>query len=607
MVGALLVSLLLAGAGPGSPSADAGSLVERLKRAVHGLTAGWVRGRRQSQRSEPDPFDHLAASQVGYGPSMPKHFTSPRPFASFRVVSEHDGTVVLLGGPPARSVRTTALGPIDAVWIGDFSALVAPGRYRILADNGLRSHPFEVSPTVFDPAVRAVQRWFYYQRAFTAVAMPYAEGPWVHDSDVAKAPAGVAGGWHDAGDFSIYSASLNVALFWMLEAWSDFAPPGDDTHIPESGNGVPDLLDEARWGISWLLSVQDAQGGFANTTCAGGYRGYGKNTHRSMPGYSVGEVGPIATARAVGTLAYASTVFRAHDGAFADRCLAAARTGYAYLSTRQGDDADGPSCPAYRADGNHEVGRHVRMYAAAGMLLATGEARFRDDFERNYEELRYTPDYHHVNGFAARIYLRAPEGEPARKRALRKRLGGLADLARADGEGNPFGLAPQYQWGSISASLHRTGSFSAPGCLEEPARPGDCEQALASVHHALGRNYLQFCYVSGLSGVTRGMRHAFHHWLAALQAEPFLFPGMVAGGPNPAPDLNDVSYPRLFSTSLWGYWDDPAFPRDPSVPIDGRYTDNDSWSTNEVAVNWQGAALYNLYLAQWVAQGRPRR
>jgi Glycosyl hydrolase family 9 len=103
------------------------------------------------------------------------------------------------------------------------------------------------------------------------------------------------------------------------------------------------------------------------------------------------------------------------------------------------------------------------------------------------------------------------------------------------------------------------------------------------------------------------MSHAFHHWLAALQARPFGFPGMVAGGPNPTPDVNDVSYPRLLSLSLWGYWGDPAHPRDGSVPVDGRYTDNDSWSTNEVAVNWQGAALYNLYLAQWVARGRPRR
>jgi endoglucanase len=37
---------------------------------------------------------------------------------------------------------------------------------------------------------------------------------------------------------------------------ADFLPGEDDTDIPESRNGVPDLLDEARWGLEWLLSVQ---------------------------------------------------------------------------------------------------------------------------------------------------------------------------------------------------------------------------------------------------------------------------------------------------------------------------------------------------------------
>jgi len=48
---------------------------------------------------------------------------------------------------------------------------------------------------------------------------------------------------------------------------------------------------------------------------------------------------------------------------------------------------------------------------------------------------------------------------------------------------------------------------------------------LANVHHALGRNYQQMAYVSGLPGVAHGRTHGFHHWLAALDATPFLFPG----------------------------------------------------------------------------------
>ena len=87
-----------------------------------------------------------------------------------------------------------------------------------MADNGLSTYPFDVGAAVFDPAIRAVQRAFYYQRAFTAVEPKYAEGPWTHGDDAARAPAGVRGGWHDAGDFSIYNAMAASSLFWLLEA-----------------------------------------------------------------------------------------------------------------------------------------------------------------------------------------------------------------------------------------------------------------------------------------------------------------------------------------------------------------------------------------------------
>ncbi|TMB29873.1 MAG: hypothetical protein E6J65_02320 [Deltaproteobacteria bacterium] len=575
------------------------------KRAAKRALRHWNSRNRFAIRVVESPFAHLAASQVGYGPSMSKQFSSAKESGGFRAIRERDGAVVFVGGAPVRSVKTDLLGAIDKVWIGDFSGLDAPARYRIEADNGDASFPFEIGPQVFDQPVRAVQRWFYYQRAFTAIDAAHAEGPWVHPSDAEKAPPGVRMGWHDAGDLSIYSASLNTALFWLLEAYSDFRPADDATNIPESGNGVPDLLDEAKWGLEWLLSVQDPSGGFRNVTCQERYGAYGTNTPNSVPAYRPGEVGTLATARAVGNLAYASTIFRAYDPGFADRCLQAAARGYGYLKQHWSENSDGPTCPAYRADGNAELGRHARMFAAAGMLLAAGESRFRDDFEESFIDLQYDPSYHHLNGFAAQLYLRAPAGNPARKRDLRDRLRALAASSRADGEKHPFGWATRYHWGSIGAAFTRSGSYNVKACLDDPfTNAADCDQALANVHYALGRNLLQLCYVSGLPGTTRSRSWAFHHWLAALRARPHDFPGMVAGGPNPAPDPNDGSKPDGWPVPVWGYWGDPAFPRDGSTPLDGRYTDNDSWSTNEVSVDWQGAALYSLYFAQWAARRR---
>ncbi|HMK72022.1 MAG TPA: glycoside hydrolase family 9 protein [Myxococcaceae bacterium] len=574
-------------------------LVRAAAGRVTGLPA--LLERRWTRDREP-PFAHLAASQVGYAPSMRKEFTSPAPFQSFVVRDERSGEVVLRGGGPARALDTDLVGATSRVFTGDFSALVREGRYRVVTDGGLLSHPFAVSGAVFDGPLRSLQRWFYYQRAFTDVSAPYAEGPWTHPSDAHLAPPGVRGGWHDAGDLSLYSAPLNAALFWLLLAFADFAPRSDDTDIPESGNGVPDLLDEARWGLAWLLSVQEASGGFRNTTCQDRYGPYGTNSPHTVPPYRNGEVGTLATGRAVGSLAFAASVFRPLDPAFADRCLAAARAGLGYLEAHAGENSDGPTCPSARRDGDREVGRQVRMFAAAGMLLATGEPRFLSMFEENYSPPAYDPGFLHLAGHAALLYLRAPAADSARKAALRLRLRANADQAVAEGRVHPFGWSGRYHWGSLGAALLRTGLFSAPMCIADPAGDAaDCDQALSSVHYLFGRNGRQFCYVSGLSGVTRGMRHGFHQWLAALQAVPRDFPGMVAGGPCQSPEPTDRSMPFARPLPIWGYFGDPAFPRGVETPVEERYTDNDSWSTNEPSVEWEAESVYHLHLARWLA------
>ena len=572
----------------------------------------WLRGyprwlQRAAIGPEAPPFPRLATSQIGYGPSMGKQFSSPKRFASFQVVTT-SGEVAFEGGPPVREVHTDALGAIRTVWVGDFTPLRAPGRYRIVTDDGVSSYSFDVGPRVFDATVRAVQRAFYYQRAFTEIDAAHAQGPWVHASDAALAPLGVLGGWHDAGDFSLYSASTNSALFWLLSAVADFSPRDDDTGIPESGNGVPDLLDEARWGLEWLLSVQAPGGGFHNTTCQERYGPYGTNWPERMASYRLGEVGTIATGRTVGTLAFASVLYRPYDVAFAERLLEAARTGYRFLREHPAENSDGSTCPAMRQDGDATVGQDVRMYAAAGMLLATDDRRFRMDFEESYQPLQNDPSYLRSNVYAALLYLRASAGDPDRQRAIRRELRRRAEEVRGDGERHPFQWAGRTFWGSIAAGFQRTAGFSAPVCLDDPVEAvADCEQVLANVHYALGRNYQQIAYVSGLSGVSRGRTHAFHHWLAALDATPYLFPGLVAGGPIAAPEPADVSVSHGHPIPIWGYWGDPAMPRDASTPLEGRYTDNDSWSTNELDIDWQGVTLYNLYFAQWWASGASRR
>jgi hypothetical protein len=93
--------------------------------------------------------------------------------------------------------------------------------------------------------------------------------------------------------------------------------------------------------------------------------------------------------------------------------------------------------------------------------------------------------------------------------------------------------------------------------------------------------------------------------MKALNADPYHFPGALAGGANATPDWNDNSYPNHTPYPVWGYRGDPGNPRDNNTPVEGRFTDNDSWSTNEVCVNWNAVLVYNLHAARTIAHGTP--
>ncbi len=579
----------------------------RLVRGVAvDLASAGVRALRARDVSRAVLPPRLMMSQVGFAPGDAKHFTATTKVTRFVVIRDIGGDVVW-EGPGASPTGDPADPAAPSRWGGDFSPLAVPGRYKVRTDTGLESAPFTIAADVFDEPRRLVQRVFYYQRAFTAIAPAHAEGPWVHATDAARAPPGVRGGWHDAGDYSLYNMTTVSSLYWLLEAHRDFAPGDDAANLPESGNGVPDLLDEARHGLEWLLSVQTADGGVRNSTCLTTYGAYGANPPEAGSAYVHGEVGTLATARAVGIFGAAAPIYRLVDAAFADRLVAAALRGWQFLEGRPDEHSDGPTCGAYRQDGDVRAGRATRMFAAAGLLVATGDTRFDRAFAASFVEIDEEPSPYRFSAYAALLYRRAAAADPARVAAIDARLATVArEIVTAAGR-HPYGWTGRYVWGSLAIGFERAGLLIAVCLTQAPAVPTACRVARSSLDYAFGHNSLGFAYVSGLPGVTTGRRHAFHHWLATLDATPFLFPGAVAGGPNARPEPADGSRPLARPRAVWGYWGDPAMPRSASTPLDGRYTDNDSWSTNEVAIAWQAPAFYNLAFAAWAARQAPQR
>jgi endoglucanase len=142
-------------------------------------------------------------------------------------------------------------------------------------------------------------------------------------------------GWHDAGNYDMYVPSTAPSAHGLLRAFEKNPQlfTDKDTQIPESGNGVPDLLDEAKWGIRWVLSMQAEDGGF---------RVREANEMIGEPGTVppdqdktarwVDRVGSASTGKGCALAAAAARIYAKYDPPFAARAEASAKRAWAWLS-----------------------------------------------------------------------------------------------------------------------------------------------------------------------------------------------------------------------------------------------------------------------------------
>ncbi|HCE42263.1 MAG TPA: hypothetical protein DET40_01785 [Lentisphaeria bacterium] len=169
------------------------------------------------------------------------------------------------------------------VWEMDFSDFKTPGRYRVIVPGAGASFPFGISAKVYNHVLGTLMRGFYHQRCGTELLAEYTRftHPLCHKDD-ARIPAieeykcdeadfypqeankviPCAKGHHDAGDYGKYVTNGSLVVFNLLLPFEIF--PGkmqfDNSPLPNSGNGIPDLIEEAKWELDWLSNMQDSDG-----------------------------------------------------------------------------------------------------------------------------------------------------------------------------------------------------------------------------------------------------------------------------------------------------------------------------------------------------------
>ncbi|MBN2202482.1 glycoside hydrolase family 9 protein, partial [bacterium] len=322
-------------------------------------------------------------NQVGYRTNAVKRAFVTGYEGAWRIVGSNGKTV--LSGETAPAGFDPLAG--DEIARIDFDGLTRPGEYRIvLSAAGIESYPFTVDDDPYGALADALLKNFYFQRCGTALTEEYA-GMYAHSACHTR-PAvlygtdtqiDVTGGWHDAGDYGRYSEPGACAAAMLLLAYDSFPGLfGDDLGIPESGNGVPDILDEVRWELDWLMKMQDpATGGVFHKAASVRFPGF-VMPEKDYSTIAVHAVSPTATAATAAVLAQAARIWRGIDVEYASVLLEAAEFAYGWIIANTG-------APGFKNPPGVESGEYgdasaadESFWAAMELYRTTGRETCRD-------------------------------------------------------------------------------------------------------------------------------------------------------------------------------------------------------------------------------------
>jgi hypothetical protein len=163
---------------------------------------------------------------------------------------------------------------LDTIWRLDYTTLNAPGNYYIESDNGKTSYNFSIKQDIYNSLRKDAFRFFYFQRCGYALssnhwgnlARPACHNLNKQDNNAVTVDTNfnfidnkdVSGGWHDAGDYVKYTFNNALSTVWLAKAYLENPMAfSDNEQIPESGNGVPDIVDELIWNTYFLFKLQD--------------------------------------------------------------------------------------------------------------------------------------------------------------------------------------------------------------------------------------------------------------------------------------------------------------------------------------------------------------
>ena len=511
-------------------------------------------------------------NSLGFLPQQSKKASIIGDSVSFSI-KRSDNQAVVFKGQMSQPVFQKDVN--QRVAIADFSSVTKTGKYYLETSGGARSVEFEISPKVYNQPFYSSMRGFYLWRCGTAVEGSHNGVRYAHDAchmddgfEDYQGKAGEkrngTGGWHDAGDYGKYVVNAGVTVGMMFMAWDQFESnlKNFKLDLPETAKDYPDFLKELKWETDWLLTMQytDGSGKVSHKLTRKNFEPFCKPEEDKGQRYFT-DWSSAATADFVAMMAQAARYFEPYDKAYAQKCLAAAKVSYQFLKDNPNDKnfVQGE----FKTGGYQTTDKDDRLWAAAEMWETTGNSEFLTDFEKMATTQNFKVfedwDWGNVSNLGMFEYALSKKAgkNPEILKSIQKNIVDVANSisknAAADVYGRPL---IRYYWGCNGTIARQVLNLQIANKISPDKIYIQTSQD--AIAHIFGRNFYNRSYVTGL-GNQPAMNP--HDRRSGSDNEVNPWPGYIVGGGHSATGWNDKQ---------------------------------EDYSTNEIAINWQGALVYAL-------------
>ncbi|MFF0155798.1 glycoside hydrolase family 9 protein [Micromonospora sp. NPDC005203] len=584
-------------------------------------------GAEYAYRAEAGP--EVRVNQHGYLPNGPKRATllyGASHAVPWTLRRAGGGATVATGQSTPTGFDASASAITHVI---DFSHVTATGRFELVYDGWVDkpSHPFDIRADLYDRLRTDATRFFYTNRSGTTIDGGIAGAAYARPAGhVAESPGGgdtqvpcqqpkaflnnwtcayrldVTGGWYDAGDHGKYVVNGGIATYQLLSAWERNRPAalGDGTlAVPERGNGVPDILDEARWNLDFMLKMQVPDGlplaGMVHHKVHDEtWTGPPMLPHQDKKPRELHRPSTAATLNLAAVAAQAARIYQPYDAGFAARLRAAAERAYAAARANPAlfapyEDRSGGG-PYNDGDVSDEF-----YWAASELYLTTRDAAYLSAVRVSRFHTAGTA--FSQNGFYWGSVAALAQLDLARfgtGLSDREQIKGwvvaaadrLISFQRAERFGQTYTpTTGRYDWGSNASMLNNQVVLATAYDLTGNDRYADA--VFEGLDYLLGRNALGQSYITGYGSNDAKNQHS--RWYARSFDARLPNPpaGSVAGGPNSS--LQDPL------SASWLHGCAPQL----------CYVDNlEAWSVNEITINWNSALTWVAAFAADVAGRR---